>query len=132
MEEITFYENHPAMFRSHPVGFILCLALCLVGIGLVIFLFWWLQALGTRLTVTTERTILRQGILSKHINEVYHSDIRNVRISQSFLQRIFDVGTISIASAGSGEAEIVVTGMREPAKIKAILDQGRREKKTNE
>ncbi len=132
MEEKTLYEAHPAMFRSEPIGFILCVILSVVGIGLLIFLFWWLRVLGTRLTVTSERTILRRGILSKHINEVYHSDIRNVRISQSFLQRIFDVGTISIASAGSGDAEIVVSGMRSPGQVKAILDQGRREKKTNE
>jgi len=132
MEEVTLYEDHPAMFRNQPIGFVLCVLLSLVGIGLVIFLFWWLQVMGTRLTVTTERTILRRGILSKHINEVYHSDIRNVRISQSFLQRIFDIGTISIASAGSGEAEIVVAGMRDPRKVKGILDAGRREKRTGE
>ena len=125
MDETTLYEDHPAMFRSHPVGFILTALLSLVGIGLIIFLIWWLQAKGIKLTVTNERTILRRGILSKHINEVYHSDIRNVQIFQSFLHRIFGVGTISIASAGSGEAEIVVAGMRTPAKVKAILDQGR-------
>jgi uncharacterized membrane protein YdbT with pleckstrin-like domain len=132
MEEVTLYEDHPAMFRNQPIGFVLCVLLSLVGIGLVIFLFWWLQVMGTRLTVTTERTILRRGILSKHINEVYHSDIRNVRISQSFLQRIFDIGTISIASAGSAEAESVVAGMRDPRKVKGILDAGRREKRTGE
>ena len=132
MDEITLYEDHPAMFRSHPLGFVFALALCLVGLGLVIFLVWWLNVLGTKLTVTDQRTILRRGILSKHLNEVYHSDIRNVRISQSFLQRIFDTGAISIASAGSGMAEIEVSGIRDPMQIKMILDQGRREKRTEE
>jgi uncharacterized membrane protein YdbT with pleckstrin-like domain len=132
MSETTLYEQHPAMFRNQPIGFILCVILSFVGLGLIIFLFWWLQSQGTKLTVTDHRTILRRGILSKHINEVYHSDIRNVQIYQSFLQRIFGVGTISIASAGSGEAEIVVSGMRDPGKVKEILDAGRREKRTGE
>ncbi len=132
MDEIILYEDRPAMFRSHPIGFVFALVLCPVGIGLIIFLVWWLNVLGTKLTVTEQRTILRRGILSKRLNEVYHSDIRNVRISQSFLQRIFDAGAISIASAGSGMAEIEVAGMREPMQIKMILDQGRREKTTNE
>jgi uncharacterized membrane protein YdbT with pleckstrin-like domain len=132
VSEKTLYEQHPAMFRNQPIGFILCVILSFVGLGLIIFLFWWLQSKGTTLTVTDHRTILRRGILSKHINEVYHSDIRNVQIYQSFLQRIFGVGTISIASAGSGEAEIVVPGMRDPGKVKEILDAGRREKRTGE
>ena len=131
MAETTLYDQHPAMFRNHPVGFVLTVILSFVGIGLVILLFWWLQAKGTRLTVTDQRTILRRGILSKHVNEVYHSDIRNVQIFQSFLQRIFSVGSISIASAGSGEAEIVVAGIRDPAKVKEQLDAGRREKRTS-
>lgn len=129
MAETTQYDKHPAMFRNHPVGFILAVIVSFVGIGLIILLFWWLQSKGTRLTITDQRTILRRGILSKHVNEVYHSDIRNVQIFQSFLQRIFSVGTISIASAGSGQAEIVVVGMRDPAKVKELLDAGRRETK---
>ncbi len=132
MSETTLYEQHPAMFRNHPIGFILSGILSFVGVGLIIFLFWWLQSKGTKLTVTDQRTILRRGILSKHINEVYHSDIRNVQIVQTFLQRIFGVGTISIASAGSGEAEIVVAGMRDPEKVKEILDAGRRENRAGE
>ena len=132
MDEKTLYDGHPAMFRNHPVGFILSILLCVVGVGLIVLLFWWLQVKGTKLTVTDHRTILRRGILSKHINEVYHSDIRNVQIFQTFLQRIFGVGTISIASAGSGEAEIVVAGIRDPGDVKSILDQGRREKGTGE
>jgi uncharacterized membrane protein YdbT with pleckstrin-like domain len=132
VSEKTLYEQHPAMFRNQPIGFILCVILSFVGLGLIIFLFWWLQSQGTKLTVTDQRTILRRGILSKHINEVYHSDIRNVQIYQSFLQRIFGVGTISIASAGSGQAEIVVAGMRDPGKVKEVLDAGRREKRTGE
>jgi len=132
MSEVTQYESHPAMFRNRPFEFTLCVALSFVGIGLIIFLVWWIQIKGTKLTVTNTRTILRRGLFSKHINEVYHSDIRNVQIYQNLLQRILKVGTISIASAGSGQAEIVVQGMPHPEQVKSLLDQGRREKRTAE
>ncbi len=132
MSETILYEQHPAMFRESPLGFILSVLLCLVLIGFLILLIWWLKAKGTLLTVTDQRTILRRGILSKHINEVYHSDIRNVQVYQTFFQRLFRTGTISIASAGSGEAEIIVSGMRDPGKVKEILDRGRREQRTGE
>ena len=129
MQERELYNAHPAMFRSNPIGFILCIVLIAVfGLGLLILLLWWVKILGTTLTVTDERTTLRKGILSKYINEVYHTDVRNVQISQSFFQRIFDVATIGISSAGQSGLEIEVQGIRQPQKIKGIIDQYRRQK----
>lgn len=129
MAERELYKAHPAMFRSNPIGFILCIVLiAALGLGLLILLIWWVKILGKTLTVTDERTTLRKGILSKHINEVYHTDVRNVQIGQSFFQRIFDVATIGISSAGQSGLEIEINGIRQPQKIKGIIDQYRREK----
>ena len=125
VQEKTEYESHPAMFRNSPVGFILTVILCFAGIGLVIFLIWWLRCLGTTLTITNKKTILRKGILSKHTNEVRHSDVRNVQINQGIFQRMCGVGTVGIASAGSGGIEITVSGIPKPAKIKDIIDKYR-------
>jgi uncharacterized membrane protein YdbT with pleckstrin-like domain len=95
-DEQILYESHPAMFRSNPILFVLCLVLCLAGVGLVILLFWWLSCAGTTLTVTDKRAILRKGLLSKYVNEVMLADVRNIQVGQTFLQRIFGVGTIGI------------------------------------
>lgn len=126
MEEKVLYEEHPCMFRNNPIGFVLAIVLCLVLIGFVILLIWRLRTLGTTLTVTNERITLRRGILSKHTNDIYHSDVRNVQIAQTFFQRIFDVGTVGIASAGSGAMEITVVGMPQPNKVKELINQHRR------
>ena len=99
MEETVLYHSHPAMFRNRPWSFILCLILSLVGIGLIIFLIWWIRTKGTELTVTNERASLRKGILSKFTNDVYLTDVRNVQIYQSFWQRVFGVGSVAISSA---------------------------------
>ena len=125
-QEKTEYKSHPAMFRNKPVGFILSVLLIVAyGLGLVILLIWWLRCLGTTLTVTNKKTLLRKGILSKHTNEVYHSDVRNVQVKQGIFQRIFGVGTIGIASAGHAGVEIEVSGLPRPAKIKDIIDRHR-------
>ncbi len=111
------------MFRNHPIEFILCILLIAAfGLGLLILLIWWLNCLGTTLTVTDQRTTLRRGILSKNVNEVYHSDVCNIQISQSFLQRIFHVGSIGISSAGQSGIEIVADGIPDPDKVKEIID----------
>jgi len=94
-------------------------------LGLLIFLIWWFKSLGVTLTITSSRTILRRGVLSKHTNEVLHKNVRNVQVSQSFLQRIFGVGDIGIASAGSAGIEIAVSGILSPQHVKDLIDKYR-------
>ena len=128
MEETVLYHSHPAMFKNRPFAFILCLILSLAGVGLIIFLVWWIKTRGTELTVTNERVSLRKGILSKFTNDVYLTDIRNVQIYQSFGQRIFGVGSVAISSAGNEGIEIEVKGVPDPDKIKSIIDTHRRDR----
>jgi len=123
--EVVLYEDHPAMFRNHPIYFVICIILCAVGIGLILLLAWWIQTLGTTLIITNEQTTLRKGILSKYTNDVFHSNVRNIQVRQSFLQRMLDVGWVGISSAGQGGVEIEVNGMPEPHKIKQIIDDHR-------
>lgn len=127
MSEKVLYDHSPAMFKADPAAFILCVILIPVVIGAVILLVWWLRAISVRLTVTDQRITLREGLLSKHINELYHGDVRNIRISQSLMNRIFDTGTVGISSAGQGDVEITVSGIPTPSRVRDIIDRHRRE-----
>ena len=124
--EKVLYESHPSMFRNEPVWFVITILLSLIGVGLVIFAIWFIKCKGTTLTVTEDRTRLRRGLLSKSISEVWHQDIRNVQLDQSFFQRVFDVGSIGISSAGQGGLEIFVTGIPQPDRVKELIDQYRK------
>lgn len=124
--EKTLCTCHPAMFRNHPLLFIISVVLIAAfGLGLLILLVWWLGCYYTTLTVTTKRTILRKGILSRHTNDVWHRDVRNVQLSQSFGQRIFGVGRIGISSAGQSGVEIDVSGIPGPIRVKELIDAHR-------
>ena len=141
-EEII-HEGHPVMLRSHPVYFVLLilmvlsplagiastgafppaliLSAILCGLGLVLFLSWWLRCLSVTFTVTNNRTTLRRGILSKNTDEVRHCDIRNLQVYQSFIQRIFDVGDIRISSAAEHEVEVELFGIKGPQQIADLI-----------
>ena len=125
-EEVTLYDENPSMFRNRPVEFIVTALLCLVGVGVVIFLVWWLRCKGTQLTITNDRTRLRKGILSKSITEVWHQDVRNVQLKQTFFQRLLGVGSLGISSAGQAGLEISVSGIPDPEQVKDLIDQHRR------
>ena len=113
------------MFKNEPVGYILSVLLCLVGIGIIILLVWSLKCRGTTLTITNRKTVFRKGLLSKYTTEVYHSDVRNVMVNQSFLQRLFKVGTIGISSAGQSGVEIGVDGLSNPDQIRDLINKYR-------
>jgi uncharacterized membrane protein YdbT with pleckstrin-like domain len=120
-EEQVLYQEHPAMFRNHPVGFILSVILCAAGVGIVILLVWYLKAIGTTLTVTNHKTMLRKGILSKYINEMFHRNVRDVQMSQRLMQRICHVGTITISSSTQADDDIIVHGLPHPEKVQDII-----------
>ena len=125
MPETVLYKDSPAMFRNRPVLFLICCALIPFGIGIVVLLAWWLRCLATSLVITDSRVTLRKGLLSKATNDVLIADIRNVQVSQSFLQRIFGVGAVAVSTSGQGDMEIEVPGMPAPDRIKAILNDRR-------
>ena len=114
------------MFRNRPVEFIVTVVLCLIVVGFVIFFMWWLRCKGTQLTITSERTRLRKGILSKSITEVWHQDVRNVQLNQTFFQRLLGVGSLGISSAGQAGLEISVSGIPDPNRVKELIDRHRR------
>jgi len=123
--EKVLYESHPSMFRNHPIYFSLCCILSIVIVGLIMLLIWWLQTLATTLIITGEKTILRKGILSKYTNEVFHENVRNVQVRQSFLQRVFNVGYVGISSAGQAGMEIEVNGIPDPDEVKRLISEHR-------
>lgn len=124
-DEVVLYEDHPSMFRNHPVYFVLCVLLIAVGVGVIILFFWWLDTLATTLTVTNEQTTLRKGILSKHTNDVFHNNVRNIQVRQTVMQRLFNVGWIGISSAGQSGLEIEINGIKDPHRVKEIIDEHR-------
>ena len=121
-QEDVLWETHPAMFRSHPIWFVISVALILAyGLGAVILVIWFVQCLGTTLTVTTKRTVLRKGILSKRTTEIRHEDVRNLQTSQGVLQRLLGVGTLALSSAGQADIEIVVSGIAKPEQVADLV-----------
>ena len=154
-EERDVMIVRPAMARAHPVRFALIL-LGVVG-GLVLagaamfsesvptwlswaglaftvaaggwWAVWWVEdRMTARLRITTKRTIHRTGLLNKNTSEVLHEHIRNIRIEQNFVERIFGVGSIKIDSSAGGQddEEIYMEGIPNPEKLRQTIDQYRK------
>lgn len=119
MTETILYEAHPPMFRNNPLGFILCLLLVPVAIGILLLMVWYLSSRAKKLTITNEELRYEQGILSKRRVELRLASIRSVRVNQSLFQRMFGTGDIEVYSAGD-QPEVMVKGMPDPARIREL------------
>jgi len=117
------YSEHPVMFKNNPIGFIVSLALIpIFGIGLLILLWWYLQNKASKISVNKNEILYEKGLLSKERSEVNISSVRTIKVKQSFLNRIFGVGTIEIFTAGDNP-EIVAAGMPDPNKIRELIKE---------
>ena len=140
----TAYDSHPAMFRNHPLGYLVVLLLIIVpvvalvlfreriagmgdfppamllaatGLGIVIMLYWYLKTRATRLRVTGEEVHLEEGLLSKHHIDLHVGQIRAVRVFQGLTDRVFRVGRIEVFTTGD-QPEFVVKGLPDPHKVR--------------
>lgn len=104
----------PANWRAHPF-------LTIFTLGLAT-LFLWFRNLGNRLYITNKRSILRTGFFAKSTTEVLHDHVRNVQVDQTFLNRLFNVGTIGISSSGQDGIEIVAHSVPRPMEVKKTID----------
>ncbi len=141
----------PAVFRRHFFGVILCLLLLLGGAGTIIFgaitakllvvpglyflivgslgvilggiflLKWWLVGKTHKLTITTERSIYRSGIIHRFTSEVRHDDVRNIKMDQNFKERLLNYGDLAISSAGQDDMEIVIRAIPHPQEIADLI-----------
>jgi phage FluMu protein Com len=147
--EQSVIKVRPEMFRARPMVFSVLFLALVGGIGgavvggyngnagllwvsvvvaLVAFGFfavWKIRNLGSSLEITNKRTIERVGLFSRFTSEILHEDVRNVQITQSFAERIMGVGRIGISSAGQDGLEISVKDIRDPDKIRELIDQYR-------
>lgn len=145
--EVTVIKARREMFRAKPGLFVVHVAAVLAGAGgaiyfgmiqsnsggliaaglvgvvaLFSFLVWKVRNLGSSLEITTRRSIERVGLFSKFTSEILHDDVRNIQITQSFRERLMGVGTIGISSAAQNEVEIVAKDVRNPDRIREVID----------
>ncbi len=102
--------------------FLLWPSVALLIIAIVFLGLWKIQKLSHSIEITTKRSIERRGLFSRATSEVLHDNIRNIQITQTFLERLLNVGTLAIASAGQDGVEIQVQSLPAPDQIRKIID----------
>jgi membrane protein YdbS with pleckstrin-like domain len=114
------YYASPVMFRAHPIAFVLALLLTPVIIGIIILIVWAIVSRTTYLEIDHDTVRFETGVFSKDRRALSRSAIRTVRVTQTLLNRMLNVGSIEIFTAGD-VPEIRAVSMYQPNELRELL-----------
>ena len=109
-------------YLSH---FLLGVLLLFFGIGFLIIIYALLDRNTKLYTLTNKRVTAKAGIISRQVNEVGIRDIKSINVKQGIFERLFGLGTVEIASAGTAGIEVTFAGVSNPMRVRDLI---RREK----
>lgn len=105
------------------IGIVTGIVIALLGTG-----YLWIERVRTKYIVTTHRLHLREGFLSKHVQETRLRRIQNVTIDQSVAQRILRIGTVDYDTAGDNDGgdRFRMLGVENPDALIRLVDKAQR------
>jgi membrane protein YdbS with pleckstrin-like domain len=135
----------PVMFRRYPVRCLGYWALIVAGLvavamwlaydypavgllGILVcaiagfrLLTWWVRNRSTSLQMTTRRLLLRVGAFTIHSTEIPYKDILDVQVHQGLLQRLLNVGDITLFTKMPEKQQILVMAIPDPEGVAAEI-----------
>jgi membrane protein YdbS with pleckstrin-like domain len=90
----------------------------------VLLILWSLmvEKISTRYRLTTHRLFKETGILSRSLNEIELVRVDDVAVRQNILQRIFNVGIVTvIAPHDQTEPRLELVGIENPIEVKEMI-----------
>ena len=79
------------------------------------------QIKNTHYKVTNQRILIERGVLSKSLQEIDMRSIDDTKFHQSFLERIFGVGDLSIEFTDETAQKVVLQGIRDPKSTRELI-----------
>lgn len=125
-EEIVYRSRlHWSLFWG-PVFWGVALVIATSGIGMLLILVWWvftfMQWASSEFTVTTERAVLKTGVIRRHTVEMFLRHVESVRVDQGHLGRLNNYGTVMLV--GSGGSRERFQGIARPLAFReAVMGQ---------
>jgi uncharacterized membrane protein YdbT with pleckstrin-like domain len=97
------------------------------AVFVVVLVVGFLRRMSTRYMISTQRLIIRRGLLSRRLQQTRIERVQNVNTDQSILQRMLRVGTVDFDTAGSGDADFRFVGIANPGGVVRAVDIAQRD-----
>ena len=115
-EEVVWSDS-PSQVLNIPT-FVVCGLLCWLVVPIFIGVWKWLVLKNTRYELTTERLRVRRGVLNKELEELELYRVRDYRLEQPFILRMFSLGTITINTTDVTQPIVILHGVRDSEHVR--------------
>lgn len=96
------------------------LGVVLLLLGLSSFVQRMMIKLGAEYAVTTQRLVLKTGIVGRNVKELRHPKIEGVAVSQGFVGRLLGYGSVLVTTGG---AVNTYTYVADPMRFRTAISQ---------
>ena len=110
--EVPVWRGSPSQVLNLPV-FVVCALLCWLVVPVFYAIWKWLVLRNVRYELTTERLKIREGVLNKQLDELELYRVRDYKLDQPFLLRLFSLGNITLRTADTSQPVVVLRAIRD-------------------
>ncbi len=119
-EERTIWSGSPSQW-SNIWTFAFCALTFWLVIPVLIAAYQYLLTKHSRLTLTTQRFRMEWGIVGKHVEEVELYRVRDTSYSQSFVERLLRLGTITLVTSDARSPRVSLRSIQSPAEVRELF-----------
>jgi uncharacterized membrane protein YdbT with pleckstrin-like domain len=106
------WSGSPSQVLNVPVYFV-CALLCWLVIPVFYGGWKWLVLKNIRYELTSERLRIRQGVLNKELDELELYRVRDYKLEQPLILRLFSLGNITLRTSDTSHSLIMLRAIRE-------------------
>ncbi len=99
--------------------------IAIVGVGITV-LVGFVKRVATSYTITNRRLHIKKGIVSRTIQETRLERVQNVNVTQSVIQRLFQIGDVDFDTAAGDDYNFIFAGVAEPQDVVEKVDEATR------
>ena len=100
-EEVLYWGKFHWLWYARAWAVLIIFGILIIGI--VFFIYEMLRLKTTEFAVTNRRIVMKEGILSAHVDQLSLSSIEGADLDQGIIGRLFGFGTLEIEGRGEGE-----------------------------
>lgn len=97
------------------------LAAVIVLWQLIAFLIAMLRLQSTHYTVTNQRILIEQGMMSKSVNEIDLRSLDDTQFFQPFTERLLGIGNVTLVASDKALPVTVLHGIHDPRNVRETI-----------
>ena len=135
-KEHCIWQGSPSQWMNFTFYMYCSLLIVVYGLGVLLALLKYLDTRLNKITITDQRIIERRGILSFTTNQLELYRVKDVRLEQPLILRLFQLSKIILITSDSSNPIYVLNGMENGPelieKIRNAIDERRNVKGVKE